>query len=376
MPPAKPYFKAIDSLRFFAAVNIVLFHLERLGGFYSLSCQPKWFFVFTKGPMFHASLFFILGGFIFTIKFSNKIDSLRPGKFLLGRLRDLYPLHVITTLAMVPLTITKALSCGEFDIGRLLYSCAIHLSLLFAFIPFNVYRMNQPSWALSAFFFCYLMFPCASRFVARIKRRRFVLAAMLLALIPGIFWSFGYKMYGDTRDIWQFMHTFAPIRFFEFLIGMLLAQFYILGRDKPSAISSRTQALISDVIILICVALLYFNLSPVVRPSYFTRWISYHIYVLPLFAIILYMFAVEKSYLSRICTFPLIRKLGQSSFYPYLLHIPLISWLCFTLERACGYRRFLHSPVNVAIFLIVLYSASSVYWNLVRQKRRKARDMG
>ena len=101
------YFSSIDGLRFFASLNIVLFHLEFMGGFNELNGSPGWFFRIIKGPTLHATFFFFLGGFIFTTKFFPALEHFNLKQFLFKRFRELYPLHLITTLLMTILFVME-----------------------------------------------------------------------------------------------------------------------------------------------------------------------------------------------------------------------------------------------------------------------------
>jgi len=98
---SSPYYQSIDGLRLFAAVNVALFHyVTTMGGLDTMGGSPGWLFNIIKGPMFHASLFFILGGFIFGTKITPHVDSFSVKNFIGVRLRQLYPLHFLTTVAM------------------------------------------------------------------------------------------------------------------------------------------------------------------------------------------------------------------------------------------------------------------------------------
>jgi len=66
---------------------------------------------------------------------------------------------------------------------------------------------------------------------------------------------------------------------------------------------------------------------------------------------------------------PFIRKTGRSSFYPYLIHIPLINLITYICENIFGYNKFLHIPHNIFIFIAMLYGASYIYVNKIRKRK-------
>lgn len=375
--PPRHYFTAIDGLRLIAAVNIVLFHGEAAGGFYEMQGRPWWFFLVVKGPAFHASLFFILGGFIFTIKHAAQAATLRTREFVGRRLLQLYPLHVVMTLAMVPFSIMGATGTPSQVASHVGASTFMHLSLLWPFYPFGTHALNRPSWALAAFFFCYLLFGPALRRVVRLQNRRSVLAACAGCCGVVLAWSLVYgavvARMGYSSDTYWFFHVFPPIRFVEFVLGMLLARLYQVSTYKTGGRSIWNHPIGNDLIIAGTVVLLLANLLLQSRGSDVVRFLGYHAVALPLFALLVYRFARGSGVFARFTSIPLVRALGQCSFYPYLLHIPVMSWGCWLLSRYLGYRTVLHSPVNIWLMVAVLYGGSCMYFEWVGRARRKAR---
>ncbi|HEX3019181.1 MAG TPA: acyltransferase [Chitinispirillaceae bacterium] len=359
------YFRSIDGLRLLASINIVLLHLEGIGGLNNLNGTPGWLFKLIKGPAFHASIFFLLGGFIFTIKFTSQAQNFKTLPFLRKRFSELFPLHIITTVTMIIMFVIRYGANEDFNLIKLIYSSLIHLSLLYSFFPFFSYTLNTPSWALSAFFLCYLLFGPALRLVVSINKKRLSLTLAFFSCMPVLLWGLLYGVLGTPEKLYHFFHMFAPIRFFEFLTGMLLARFYQLS-NRPK---SFTSALFSDLISILSLWSIYKLLSfHTVDPS-LNSYLAYHFYVLPFYFVLLYIMAAEQGIISRILGLSFIRNIGKCSFYPYLLHIPLITLITFAFEKGFGYYSFLHSPTNVIIFMLLLYGLSAVYVNKFRKKR-------
>lgn len=360
------YFRSIDGLRLLASINIVLLHFEAMGGLNDLNGAPAWLFKLIKGPAFHASIFFLLGGFIFTIKFASHSQNFKPLPFLRKRFSELFPLHAITTLMMVIIFAIRYSANGNLDLIKLIYSALLHLSLLYSFFPFFSYTLNTPSWALSAFFLCYLLFGPVLKLVASIKSKKFLLLFSFLCCLPTLLWSLLYGALGTPENLYHFFHIFAPVRFFEFLTGMLLARIYQLS-DRPRSIYT---FLFSDLLSIISLGAIYHLLSLHTAEVSLNSYLAYHVYVLPFYFILLYVVANEQGIISAILGLSFIRNIGKSSFYPYLLHLPLISLIAYTCETFLGYKRFLHSPLNVTIFMLLLYISSAVYVNKFRKKRK------
>lgn len=362
------YFYAVDGLRLLASVNIVLFHIEGIGGFYDLNGMPEWFFRIVKGPAFSASIFFILGGFIFTSKFASNVESFNTWHFLKKRFSELYPLHVLTTLFMIGLMLFRYLPEGTLSIPKLIYSSFLHLSLLYSFFPFFSYSLNTPSWALSAFFFCYLLFHPLLRFVSRINNKSTVILWIVIFLIPNIIWGIFFNLLDFSADLYQFFHAFAPIRFFDFGIGALMARFFQISDINRK--KTLFTLVIYDVVIIAASLLIYFNLQFFDNPNKpFMTWMSYHLFMIPLYVLILYCLAVERGLIQFVLSRPFIRNIGKSSFYPYLIHIPLVSGITFICEKYFGYSTLLHSPVNATVLTLFIYVSCFLYFRTFRKKK-------
>jgi len=367
------YFTAIDGLRLLASVNVVLFHFEGIGGFYNMGGNPAWFFRLVKGPAFHASWFFILGGFIFTTKFAPTISEFSSRAFLKKRFSELYPFHLITTLTMAALYIIKHAGTGDIDIPKLLYSLFMHLSFLWSICPVGSFNLNTPSWALSAMFFCYVLFGPLLKWSTGLKTRAHVMFYMALFMFPLILCGYMYEFIGAPEKYYQLFHGFAPVRFFEFGLGVLLARFLMMrDENKAAARHPLFLAIRCDIAIIAVVCLIFFNISSIVRSSPEMKWFSYHVFMIPLYLLIIYTVSYEKGIIARVLSWKFIQRMGRTSFYPYLVHIPLMSVVTLICEQAWGYKKFLHVPLNIAAFMVILYGCSYLYVYAIRNKRRAA----
>jgi peptidoglycan/LPS O-acetylase OafA/YrhL len=345
----------------------VLFHLQNIGGLWDLREQPEWLFKIIKGPGFHASVFFLIGGFIFTIKFAEAAAKFDTWSFVKKRFTELFPLHCITTIMMAALKVVHMVAEGTFDLPKLCASLFMHLSLLWSLFPFGTYELNRPSWALSAFFLCYVLFGLVLKRVVGIQRKSICIIASAGCMAPILLWTLLFGKLGMPAELYHFFHTFAPVRFFEFLAGMLLARFFQLSAVdvRPSLLKSA----INDLMIISAVTIIFFNLYFPNSYNMFKIYFAYHVILPPCYFIILFCLAVERGCIARLLSLPVIRKTGRSSFYPYLIHIPLMSILTFILERCFSYDEFLHRPLNVVVFTLLLYGGASYYVNNVRKRK-------
>jgi peptidoglycan/LPS O-acetylase OafA/YrhL len=246
----------------------------------------------------------------------------------------------------------------------------VHLSLTWSLFPQFTDSLNTPSWALSAFFLCYLCFGYILRKIIKITNRRLVVFLLILCFVPGLLWGRLYVLLNDG-NLFTYFHIFAPVRLLEFAVGMLLARLYYLNNSKPRKFQIQDIPWLNDLIIIAVFAAIYINLDMRKNVSPVDVFPLYHTWLPPLYALLLYRLARGNGLIARVFAFKAIRDLGKCGFYPYLLHIPLASWLCWCLENVFGYSRFLHSPVNIIVFMVFLYGTSLMYWRYARPKKGK-----
>jgi len=205
----KKYFPALDGLRLLASVNIVLLHLDS-SWLLTYARDWQWVYPAIKSPLFGSSIFFLLAGFIYSVKFSEPAKVPLTKSFLKARLHRLYPLHVLCTLLILGYVGYKTPLFS--DPALVLRSLLLHLGMLWAFFPSLGHSLNQPSWALSAFFLCYALAPSFARYLNRDLSSRTLWSLLGLSLLPGILWGFLFSAVDYSEARYLFFHIFPPIR--------------------------------------------------------------------------------------------------------------------------------------------------------------------
>ncbi len=157
MPASPSSLTALTSLRFFAALWVVIYHFSDHLAF----SLPPWLFVHFGTQA--VNFFFVLSGFILAHVYGVAVAEGRfnARSFFMKRFARLYPVHLVT-LAMVLGFFAAARLAGmtpgnpdRYDLGQLLPN----LLLLQAWFPFTRASWNVPSWSISAEFAAYLLFP-------------------------------------------------------------------------------------------------------------------------------------------------------------------------------------------------------------------------
>ena len=339
----KSYFPALDSLRFFASLNIVLLHFSTS----SLLSYSKGTFYepIIKGPFFSASVFFLLSGFIYSILFSNEERVPKLKAFIKERFWRLYPLHLVCTLLIFAITIyrTNLLNDAIYAIKTL----ALHLTLSWAFVPKLGHHLNQPSWALSVFFLCYLLTPSFSKFLNKQGKKTLwllFLGTWIILLLSVVYFD-------------KLPNIFRGISFFS---GMLLGKLFI-----NNAIPLPKKALLNDLFLLFAVILLCVN---VYYLKQINTGLSYHFIAPVLYSLLLLFLANNKGIIVKILSMPWLRSLGKVSFYVYLLHGVLIEFLHLFLGKVLFwvYNPF-NNPIATLVILILLYGGCLIRERVLRR---------
>ena len=333
------YFPALDALRFLASLNIVLLHFSSS---YLLTYAKGTFWgAIINGPLFSTDVFFLLSGFIYSILFSRQERVPKLKAFMKERFSRLYPLHIICTFIIFAITIYRT---HIFDnTAYAIKSLALHISLLWAFVPELGYHLNRPSWALSIFFLCYFLTPSFSRFLN--KRGNKSICLMFLGswtiLLLAVF-SFNFKEMPDV---------FRGINFFS---GMLLGKLFY-----NKAISLPKKALLNDLFLLLVAILLCVNVC------YFRQInarLSYNIAAPILYSALLLFLANDKGVIVKILSVSLLRSLGKVSFYAYLLHCVLIDCLNLYLDKVTHWKyNPFDKPLATIIIIVLFYGGCTLY---------------
>lgn len=363
-----PYYASIDGLRLFAAVNVALYHyVTTMGGLDKMGGSPGWLFTIIKGPMFHASLFFILGGFIFATKLTPHIDSFDPKRFIKIRFTQLYPLHVITTLIMALIIMTSG---KELSLWHMIKSIFVHLTFLFPFMPNAVDNLNTPSWALSVFFFAYIFIKPILITVKTLKNVPMILFMMAFSIIILSQWSGIYALMGNAHHKF-FFHVFPIVRFFEFLLGTLLAQLFTVLNITPAKKGTPLwkKALIDGAIIGV-VMLLFAAVKLQLQSDMAYEFFSYHVISPVLFLLLISLLALQQGAIAWMMALPPIRWLGRGSFYPYLLHIPVAVLAHRIYFRITGDAAFFHYPQTIIGLIISLYVIGALITTIMKRWRK------
>jgi peptidoglycan/LPS O-acetylase OafA/YrhL len=182
MAPA-PHIKPLTSMRFFAAYWVVLFHYWP---HLAVAGTPP---LIAKGYL-GVELFFVLSGFILCHVYLPQLEEgrFRYGEFLWARLARIYPMHLVTLIAM-GLMAGAALAIGLSVDPNVLSLAALpaNLTLTQAWGLAPTAGWNHPSWSISAEWFAYLTFPAFAALAIAVRRWPGVAVAGALAFMAVLY---------------------------------------------------------------------------------------------------------------------------------------------------------------------------------------------
>jgi peptidoglycan/LPS O-acetylase OafA/YrhL len=323
--------KPLTSLRFFFALFVFFYHL------FFWNHQPGTFlqwvhdFIFKEGYI-GVSFFFILSGFILAYNYGDKFKegTATKEKFWMARFSRIYPLHFFTLIIAIALEFLYEPS------GKLINYIIAHLTLIQSFIPYTDYNvsLNGPAWSISDEAFFYFMFPV----LIFIRNKSNVLFNALLIILALVVIVSGFLLKGDFA-IWAM--NFNPLfRIVDFCIGISLFFLY-----RNMSITVRQGNALELISIGLLVILFCFH-------SYVKGLLRISVYYWPAMALVIFSFAFQKGYLSKLLSHPKMILLGEISFAFYMVHTLIIRLFMFLVGN---YNNIFSIGVTLTLTLIASY---------------------
>ncbi len=295
--------RALDGWRGFTALLVVLFHLLVA---YSLFFQ-EW--LRSLAPVLE--FFFIVSGFVMAASYGRKVkDRATFWGFVVRRLGRVAPLHwfMMSLLLLIPLLRFVLGTPGELFSGRLsLEALPAQILMLQTWWPDYAFTWNYPAWTLSGEVVAYLIMGLIL-LVAVGPRTRWGLTLLVLMVSASFLLIQLLAVAGQVNVNITTISRAVTGYFIGFLLHDVMRWF---------PLRSRFWAHVLEVVAAAgFVAALNFHLS---GPAYFL----YH----ALFALLVYVFAHDMGFVSRIMSMPPLLWLGKVSFSIYMFHGIVNEWL-------------------------------------------------
>lgn len=208
----------LSSLRFIFIILIFLHHAA----------------AYTGGGYLGVAFFFILGGFVMTLGYKDRISgsAFSYRTFLLRRSAKYYPLHWLCLLAFLLLVVHTG-EFGKDQVGTLLLNAA----LLQSWVPLKpvYFSFNGPSWFLSDMLLMVCVFPLLLKGIAAILKSRRWTVVFLIALLAGY-----AALFLTVKDEHRHfvLYILPLVRLMDFIFGILSAFLFLSLKDRETALSA------------------------------------------------------------------------------------------------------------------------------------------
>src|SRR5215475_6481505 len=239
----RPRLNALTTLRFFAALHVVLFHMRVVG---ILSGGPWWYQNFASIGYVGVNFFFVLSGFILVYTYEGKLFEAK--KFWWARFARIYPAYVLSLIVAAPFFFFAIrqldLPFYAWSKQHLLTACLLTLTLLQSWVPQAALTWNSVCWSLSVEAFFYLVFPFLLLGTEKCSRTKLALGLIGFWLLS-LTLSFSYVQFhpdgldkinsGETTLFWKNILSFNPlVRLPEFAVGVFAGRLFLSGAGKKS----------------------------------------------------------------------------------------------------------------------------------------------
>jgi peptidoglycan/LPS O-acetylase OafA/YrhL len=356
----RPKLTALTTLRFLAALHVVLFHMRVVG---ILPGGPWWYQNFASVGYIGVNLFFVLSGFILVYNYAGA--AVTPWRFWQARFARIYPAYALSLVVSAPFFF---FAVRHLDIPFLAWSkqhlgaaCVLTVSLLQAWFPQAALTWNAVCWSLSVEGFFYVAFPLFLAWSKEFTPRTLfwgIAGWSLLSLSISVLYLLLHPdgidkiNSGETTLLWKNILSFNPlVRLPEFLVGMCAGRLFCSARNNQRL---ATPLVVAGTVVVAGLILIADRIpNPLISAGILS----------PAFATIIYGLALRPRW-SSILETPALVLLGDASYSLYLLHSTVISTV---FERTA----FLAWGIRAAVAFLAAVAASLLAYFLVEEPLRK-----
>ena len=316
---ARPPLPVLTSLRFFAAAEVVAFHMSTSAG--GKAVADGLLKDLASGGFAAVTFFFVLSGFILSYAHAGRRESdgcdVRAGTFWrlrFARIAPAYYLGLLLALPFVGYQLDGIAAVGESRfVGPVLV-----ILFLQAWWPRFAMLWNFPAWSLSVEWLFYASFPYLARALGRVPRTTLFTATYALIVAATIcrseFLSSPNFTLPEGRLDLRFQAYFPLLHLPLFIFGMALGRLFLFG--------PRISPRMHTAMLWLGLGILFLLFGGARLLPWWTRSDA----VLALvFALVIFGGAGARTNVPLL-TRPGFLLLGEASYAMYILHIPIRFW--------------------------------------------------
>jgi peptidoglycan/LPS O-acetylase OafA/YrhL len=347
-PGSLPRIPALTGLRFFAAFFILFAHsVDWLAQFQNSNVRQNFSFV----AMYGMPLFFVLSGFVIHYNYRRVFMSCGAGRaiceFAAARFARLFPLYFFLLVIAVAADDFIGKVHNQEDLWAAILAYYVTLTQTWWYIIYGersiIYWIFSVSWSISTEVFFYVAFvPVVSLILAiRTARQSLVVGVGYALVVTATLVVVRYNLaavltFAETRvpdyigpdrfeqSFYRWLFYFSPyVRVFEFFMGCLAAQAFMLHLERPVMWREQFLANIGlggAFLALICFGVIYLGAIDLGEINAYVRHLSLNFLCAPLIGFILFYSARYDTSVSRFISLPGIVLMGEASYSIYLIH--------------------------------------------------------
>lgn len=319
------------------------------------------------------SIFFILSGFLMTVRYINSdlcSGGLKYGYF---KVKKLLPLYYVMMIVSIPYFLSE-LYKNDSSVFEGILQFISNALLIQAWIPDEsfYFSLNGISWFLSVMFFLYSVFPYILNKIRKITDIKKTYFMIIFIYAVQVLVAFTFNQVEIIHKILPDFHTWfsyiLPLyRLGDFMIGCILG-FIFLNRDvKEDIVNGTIQELISIIYILVLIIIqtILFSTGALEKLTYMQSWWINTIYFEISSVFFIYIFASERGVISLGLRKSFLVMLGNISSITYLIHLDCIKYL-ESFFRLKGLE--VHGKVLLLIIALPLTIVISFVWIRIYNK--------
>jgi peptidoglycan/LPS O-acetylase OafA/YrhL len=348
---SRPEIPTLTSLRFFAALIVVIFHYDR-----KLELFPAGLSDFGYDAV---TFFFILSGFILTYVHAAESSSepklnVDTRTFITARLARILPAYFLALVLSGPFFISGFI---KHDTELVLFVLGIVLVPVMAqaWVPEAALLWNGPAWSLSNELCFYLIYPTLWVCTKRLSGLPLLLLAFVVILAVEVLRA---CLPGTSSAMHDFSAYFPLLNLPQFVLGIALATIFI---RKLNWRSTNYELLLGIGLTAVVLAIAFKQDVPILGN---TALLSIF------FASVVFGAAGAQGRLSRYLSLPALVMLGESSYALYILHVPIWQWWYWFNHvylqnhnyAACDFALYLTTIVCVVLLIFVYVERPARRW--------------
>jgi peptidoglycan/LPS O-acetylase OafA/YrhL len=312
----RPPLPVLTTLRFFAAAEVVAFHVAQTRDGWT---TPDSFLTgLVSGGFAAVAFFFVLSGFILTYAHAGKTErdgcDVKATTFWRRRFARIAPAYYLGLLVALLFAVEAIAQAGPRSWSMIVGLSSV-LLFLQAWWPPYATLWNFPAWSLSVECLFYALFPWLARTLSRWSATALLATTFALIVLVTVCRAEFLSVAGmlpETRPDQLLLRSFNPILHLpQFVFGMALGRLYLFG---PTVSPRLHAAMLGSGLGVLVLAFGGAWMLP--------EWTRSDPALALIFALIVFGGAGATS-TATLLTLPAFVLLGEASYSIYILHIPL-----------------------------------------------------